>query len=126
MVPSHEYVQKSYCQYSISTQLKMPQKGHHTAGAEPYYETPSNHYTENPVPRYLHYIIKCKRDFNFLIKDIGCTFKEGTNFHCLQRELLFNIYLFLTRPNIPISQNTDVQNKAVLKHYTINFISKQL
>lgn len=98
----------------------MPQKGHHTAGAEPYYETPSNHYTENPVPRH-HYIIKYKRDFNFLIRDIGCIFEKGTNILCLQRELLFNIYLFLTCPNVPISQNINVQNKDCSSLKTLHY-----
>lgn len=123
VVPSHEQLQKGYYQHLISTQLKMPQKGHHTAGAVSYYETPSNHNTENPVPRHLHYISKHKGDFQRPIKEICCPFKKGTTIQstqCLQTVLLFYIYLFLTHPNIPTSQNINVKNNDCSSLKTLN------
>ena len=129
MISSHKQLQKGYCQHSISTQLKMPQKGHHTAGVLFYYETPSSHNTENPVPRYLHYMSKRKGDFQPSTKEIGCPFKKGTNVQptpCLQTVLLFYIYLLLTHPSTPISQKINVQNKDCSSLKTQNFSYKHI
>lgn len=48
VVSSYAQLQKGYYQHSISTQSKMPQMGHHTAGALSYYETLSNHNNWKP------------------------------------------------------------------------------
>lgn len=99
-----------YYQHSISTQLKMPQKGHHTAGAVLYFETPSNHNTENRVPRNLHYINKHKGDFQSPIKEISCPFKKGMNIQ-----------------STPLSPNTDaVLRLPFLNQLQHTYFSKHL